>query len=163
MSIKNKNGVIGALLSEYKNVIEDLKNNIESISDIDLVFISDKKTSNKDCISIQSVLTHIILCGTYYLTMIDIHRGNADSPWPTRIYYDTADEYKTALDKLYDNTEKFFEAIPNSEMAQFSPDKKLITFWGQYYDYEQLMEHAIVHVSRHRRQIQKFKLKLNNQ
>lgn len=163
MSIKNKNGVIGALLSEYKNVIEDLKNNIESISDIDLVFISDKKTSNKDCISIQSVLTHIILCGTYYLTMIDIHRGNADSPWPTRIYYDTADEYRTALDKLYDNTEKFFEAIPNSEMAQFSPDKKLITFWGQYYDYEQLMEHAIVHVSRHRRQIQKFKLKLNNQ
>ena len=159
MKSKNQKGVIGAILNEYKNVLEDLKNNISDISDSDLVLISDTKTANNDCVSVQSVLTHIILCGTYYLTMIDIHRGNADSPWPSRVYYDTADEYRSALDKLYNNTEKFFEDIPNSEMAQFNPDKKIITFWGQYYDYEQLMEHAIVHVSRHRRQIQKFKLK----
>ena len=28
--------------------------------------------------------------------------------------------------------------------------------WGQVYDFEQLFEHAIVHVSRHRRQIERF-------
>lgn len=160
MKAMNKKGVIGALLYEYKNVLEDLKNNIKGIGDSDLVFIADTKTANKDCVSIQSILTHIILCGTYYLTMIDIHRGNADSPWPSRIYYGSVNEYITALDDLYDRTVHFFEDITNSEMTMFSPDKKLITFWGQYYDYEQLMEHAIVHVSRHRRQIQGFKKKL---
>ena len=160
MASKNKKGVIGALLFEYKNVLEDLKNNIYGISEADLVFIADAKTANKDCISIQSILTHIILCGTYYLTMIDIHRGNAKSPWPTRIYYDNADEYIAALDNLYEKTVSFFNDISNSEMAQYNPDKKLVTFWGQYYDYEQLMEHAIVHVSRHRRQILEFKSRL---
>lgn len=163
MAYKNKKGVIGALLHEYKIVLEDLKSNISTIRDSDLVLIADANTANKDCISVQSILTHIILCGTYYLTMIDIHRGNADSPWPSRIYYDTVDEYIAALDTLYENTVLFFEDISNNEMAQFNPDKKLLTFWGQYYDYEQLMEHSIVHVSRHRRQIQMFKLKFNNQ
>ncbi|HMS34993.1 MAG TPA: DinB family protein [Ignavibacteria bacterium] len=162
MSTKIKKGVIGALLNEYKNVLEDLKNNISDISDSELALIADTKTANKDCVSVQSILTHIILCGTYYLTMIDIHRGNVNSPWPSRIYYDTVDEYISALDKLFKNTVLFFEDVSNNEMAQFSPDKKLVTFWGQYYDYEQLMEHAIVHVSRHRRQIQMFKLKFNN-
>jgi len=157
MAKKKGKAVIGALLHEYKNVIDDLKKNISGISDTDLVFIADEKTSNKDCVSVQSILTHIILCGTYYLTMIDIHRGNTKSPWPSRIYYKSADEYNTALDKMYDMTVEFFDVISDSEMAQFSPDKKLITFWGQYYDYEQLMEHAIVHVSRHRRQIEDFK------
>ena len=28
--------------------------------------------------------------------------------------------------------------------------------WGQVYDFEQLFEHAIVHVMRHRRQIERF-------
>ena len=162
MASKIKKGVIGALLFEYKNVLEDLKDNLKGISDSDLVIIADTKTANKDCISIQSILTHIILCGTFYLTMIDIHRGNSKSPWPSRIYYNTVNEYIAALDKLYDITVLFFDDFSNNEMSQYSPDKKLITFWGQYYDYEQLMEHAIVHVSRHRRQIQMFKSKLKD-
>jgi hypothetical protein len=32
----------------------------------------------------------------------------------------------------------------------------LLTGWGQHYDIEQMMEHAIVHVLRHRRQVEKF-------
>jgi hypothetical protein len=30
--------------------------------------------------------------------------------------------------------------------------------WGQTYDFEQMLEHAIVHVLRHRRQIERFLL-----
>jgi hypothetical protein len=33
----------------------------------------------------------------------------------------------------------------------------MMTSWGQLYDIEQLMEHAIVHVLRHRRQIEQYK------
>ena len=40
--------------------------------------------------------------------------------------------------------------------------KKLTTRWGQMYNIEQLLEHAIVHVLRHRRQIERFLLHINN-
>jgi hypothetical protein len=38
--------------------------------------------------------------------------------------------------------------------------------WGSVYDIEQIIEHAIVHILRHRRQVEKFaankKLKISN-
>lgn len=157
MNKKARKGTIGALLDEYQNVIDDLKKNTADINDNDLVKIMDKETGNKDCVSVQSVLTHIIMCGRYYITMIDIHRGNADSIWPVRKKLKTIEEYNIALDEMMNQTNKFFDNISESEMAEFDSSKKILTFWGQLYDIEQLMEHAIVHVSRHRRQIQKFK------
>jgi hypothetical protein len=33
---------------------------------------------------------------------------------------------------------------------------RMDTHWGQTYDLEQLLEHAIVHILRHRRQIERF-------
>lgn len=156
MSAKFRNGVIGALLDEYEFVINDLKDTISDIKDSDLKIIAHDKTSNKDCVSIQSVLTHIVLCGYNYMTMIEIHKGNSDSPWPTRVFSDTIEEYNAALDRMFQYTVKTFDCITESEMYEPDPSKKILTRWGQLYDYEQLMEHAIVHVSRHRRQIQKF-------
>ena len=43
----------------------------------------------------------------------------------------------------------------DDEMAAQS--EKIHSPWGVVYDVEQLMEHAIVHILRHRRQIEKFK------
>ena len=156
MAAKFRKGVIGALLDEYQNAINDLKKTISDINEKDLKITADRKTSNKDCVSIQSVLTHVILCGYNYMTMIDIHKGNSDTPWPKRIYFDTIEEYNAGLDIMFHHTVKAFKSITESEMYQPDPAKKILTGWGQLYDYEQLMEHAIVHISRHRRQIQKF-------
>jgi len=35
----------------------------------------------------------------------------------------------------------------------------MIVRWGPQYDLEQLLEHAVVHILRHRRQIEKFAAK----
>ncbi len=157
MKNTNKQGVIGALMDEYKYAIKDLTTHISNVKDEHLAVIVDHQTKNKDCVSIQSVLTHIIFCGDNYVTMIDIDRGNANSTWGKRVYYDTVNEYITALEQMYERNVDFFEQVSAGEMAQFDPAKKIKTGWGQLYDYEQLMEHAIVHIYRHRRQIQKFK------
>lgn len=149
--------VISALLEEYKYVIDDLKSHISDITCEELAEPVDLKTPNKDCVSIQSILTHIVLCGYHYITMMDIHEGNADSEWHKRIKRGSVEEYYNDIDEMYERTLKFFEKINDGDIARFDPKDKLITFWGQYYDYEQLMEHAIVHVSRHRRQIVKFR------
>jgi uncharacterized damage-inducible protein DinB len=152
----SRQGIIGALLDEYQNVIDDLKTHIANLTDTELATIVDTQTSNKDCVSIQSVLTHIIWCSYNYVTMIDMHRNDAAANWTKRVTYSTIADYNAALDTAFEHNVRFFENINDSEMAQFAPENKLTTFWGQLYDYEQLMEHAIVHVSRHRRQIQKF-------
>ena len=35
-------------------------------------------------------------------------------------------------------------------------NNKMKVSWGQEYDLEQLLEHAIVHILRHRRQVERF-------
>ena len=56
---------------------------------------------------------------------------------------------------MLDFTEELFSGIldkSNKEIEQW----KFETKWGVTYDFEQLMEHAIVHILRHRRQISIF-------
>lgn len=152
-----KSGVIEALLDEYRVVLADLKRHLRGVSPRDLARIADPDTSNPDCVSIQSVLTHVVYCGYNYLMMMDRHRGGATRPRPKRVVHADVAEYLVALDRLMAETETFFADVSPGEMARHAPEKKLRTGWGQICDYEQLMEHAIVHVSRHRRQIQRFK------
>lgn len=150
-----KGGVIEALLDEHEYAIQDLLQFLTKVSDEDLLRVADSRTKNKDCVSIQSVLTHIIFCGDNYLAMIDQHRGN-NPVWPKRIPYESVAAYQKGLIELHNRNIAFFESLNDKEMASFAADKKLTTTWGQIYDYEQLMEHAIVHIYRHRRQIRFF-------
>lgn len=56
---------------------------------------------------------------------------------------------------MLDFTEQSFDGIwdkSNKEIAQW----KFNTRWKVTYDFEQLMEHAIVHILRHRRQVENF-------
>jgi hypothetical protein len=54
---------ISALLSEYKKAIDELINIIKPIGKIQLSTTVDNTTNNPDCISIQSILSHIICSG----------------------------------------------------------------------------------------------------
>lgn len=148
--------VITVLLAEHRRAIAGLVACIEPISPARLSAIADPKTKNKDCVSIQSVLTHVVHCGYRYLKMIDEHRGESRVEKPKRVKLAKISQYQLALEKLADDTEAFFEPLDDSVMRVYDPRKKILTSWGQYYDYEQLMEHAIVHVLRHRFQIEGF-------
>ena len=69
-------------------------------------------------------------------------------------------EYAVALDNMFVYNEKLFEDYPNIKLEEYDLSKKFKVRWGQKYDVEQLIEHAIVHILRHRRQIERFILKL---
>ena len=53
-------------------------------------------------------------------------------------------------------TEAVFKTLSDTELEQQNNLLKITTGWGQQYDIEQLMEHAIVHILRHKRQIEKI-------
>ena len=50
--------------------------------------------------------------------------------------------------------------LPMVTLEELDNNKKILVAWGQLFDIDQLFEHAIVHILRHRRQIERFLLKL---
>ena len=79
---------------------------------------------------------------------------------PGKIFRLTIREYQDDLTDMFKFTENIFGEFKDEELEQFDNALKIKTGWGQFYDVEQLTEHAIVHILRHRRQIEKFKIKL---
>ena len=61
------------------------------------------------------------------------------------------------LTKVFAYTENVFKEIKDNELEQFDNALKIQTTWGQSYDIEQITEHAIVHILRHKRQLYKIK------
>jgi len=127
------NGAIGALLDEYEKALNELKALVSTLTVDELTRIVDHDTKDKDCRSIQTVLSHVVGAGCHYVEAIRMHYGEVIDYYKTE-QYNTVPEYLLAIDRMLS--------------------------WGQRYDVEQLFEHAIVHVLRHRRQVERFLLKL---
>ena len=70
MKTYRSNGAIGALLDEYEKSIEALKEIITSISKDELIKIVDNETKDKDCRSIQTILSHVVESGYTYVIEI---------------------------------------------------------------------------------------------
>ncbi|MEZ5009003.1 MAG: DinB family protein [Chitinophagales bacterium] len=151
------NGAVGAILDEYERAIEELQQTIESISEEELIIKVDLETKDEDCTSIQTILTHIISSGYNYAILVRKHfREELD--YQPKITYKTVAEYNVELSKMFEYNVALFQSYPN--LLDGSSGDKMESRWGQVYDAEQLFEHAIVHVLRHRRQIEIFLMEL---
>lgn len=158
MKEKTKTAV-NAILEVYQKSIADLQFSIKTISQQDLVKIIDLQTSNPDCKSIQTILAHVVSSGYSYNIYIQNSRG-INIQRPEKILRDSVNEFIDDLNKLIDFTQETFKEIYDFELETFENAYKIKTSWKQNYDIEQIMEHAIVHILRHKRQIEKFKVLL---
>ncbi|MFK8057547.1 MAG: DinB family protein [Saprospiraceae bacterium] len=159
MNTFRDNGAIGALLDEYEKSVNELKEVISLCSTNDLFEIVDRETTDKDCESIQSILTHVVGAGYNYV--VEIRRGLGETTeFKEKMLYTSVAAYSAALDKMFAYNLQLFEDHPTLQLEEYDSAKKIKVRWGQRYDPEQLIEHAIVHILRHRRQIERFQLKL---
>jgi uncharacterized damage-inducible protein DinB len=126
-----------------------------------LTSIIDPSTGDPNCKSIQTILTHVVSSGYSYCIYIQELKSKSDKR-RQKIQRDSVAEYKKDLDEVFKFTSDTFAQIADNELEEFDENKKIKTAWGQAYDIEQLMEHAIVHILRHRRQIERFKILLKN-
>jgi len=155
------NGAIGALLDEYEKAIEELKYVIQDLSVDDLVCIVDYDTKDEDCRSIQTILSHVV--GAGYTYVVEVRKSLGEKlDYKSKELLNSALEYSAALDKMFLFNLKLFDDYPSIKLEEYKPESKILVRWGQSYDVEQLFEHAIVHVLRHRRQIQRFIEKLQS-
>ena len=152
-------GAIGALLDEYEKAISELQQVINDLSNEELIKIVDSKTTDPNCKSIQTILSHVVRSGYGYAIYIqNLKEPKIDHPKGS---FDlSVKDYQKDLNDVFSFTIDTFKNINDIEVDQFDDSKKIITSWGQVYNIEQIAEHAIVHILRHRRQIEKFKLAL---
>jgi len=155
MAERQRYGAIGALLDEYERAIADLKKVIAYIRDNALTRIIDQHTLDENCRSVQAILSHVVHAGYGYATSIHNRKGD-NKARPVKTFHQTVQQYLDDLDALMLFTETVFSKFNDEELEQFDPSLKIKAAWGQVYDVEQMMEHAIVHVLRHRRQIERI-------
>ncbi|WP_449435115.1 DinB family protein [Pedobacter steynii] len=152
MHLNYRNGAMGALLDEYEKAIKELKVVIACISDDEIIEVKDPYTQDSNCRSIQTILTHVISSGYSYCVQIMANR-KVQLERPEKHLHNSAAEYIKDLDMVFDFNVKYLSAINDEELEEFRNEKKILSGWGQVYDIEQMLEHAIVHILRHRRQI----------
>jgi len=148
-----RKGPVGALMDEYERVSEELIRILEGISDEDFERVRDTATQDEDCRSIQTIMRHVVRAGygyagymrTYWkhepVVRWDQPVGRAETP--------------DAMRKMLAYTVETLDGHWTMGDAECN-DMKMTVRWGPTYDFEQLFEHAIVHVMRHRRQIERF-------
>lgn len=153
MANSELSGSIKALLDEYKKAISELIAVIKQLSDESLTRIVDEATTDPDCKSIQTILSHVVCSGYGYTIYMENEIG-LNKVRPEKVPYNQVGQYEAQLSLMFDYCENFFRSNNNLDIEQVDNSKKITVNWGQQYDIEQLQEHAIVHILRHRRQIE---------
>lgn len=148
-----RSGAIGALMDEYERAASELRCLIERIPEDDFVQIVDSQTKDEDCRSVQTIMSHVVRSGYGYADYIrEQFSISSTRPQPKLL---SCQESLEQLDAVLRYTAQTLEGrweMSDEEIL----DTVINSRWGVTYNVEGLLEHAIVHILRHRRQIEKF-------
>jgi uncharacterized damage-inducible protein DinB len=149
-----RRGPIGALMDEYERASADLKLLLRSISEPDFTTVIDAQTQDENCRSVQTIVTHVVQSGYGYADYI---REQLSTPRSSPVvgpvpHQDAEAEINAMLDYTANTLDGRWE-MSEDEITRTFIDSR----WGVRYDLEQLLEHAIVHILRHRRQIERLR------
>ena len=150
-----RKGALGALMDEYERTASELRRLVEQIPDNEFVRIVDPQTSDENCRSIQTIMAHVVSAGYGYADYIRPLFSISSTRTPKRLL--SREESVAQLEAMLEYTAQTLEG--RWEMTDEEIESMTIpSRWGVTYNLEQLLEHAIVHILRHRRQIEKFML-----
>jgi uncharacterized damage-inducible protein DinB len=150
-----RKGALGAMMDEYERAASELRRLVEQIPDDEFVQIVDLQTSNENCRSVQTIMAHVVSAGYGYADHIrQVFSISSTRPMKRLLSHQEA---VAQLESMLEYTAQTLEGrweMTDEEIESITIDSG----WGVTYDLEQLLEHAIVHILRHRRQIEKFML-----
>lgn len=150
-------GALGAILDETKKASEELITVLDKASVNDFVKIVDRKSDDEDCRSIQTICRHVIRSGYGYANYVLNALGiTKEFPKADEMKLETADDASTEIRKMVKyNIHNLYELNREKIEANMS-SIRFTTRWNEDYGFEQILEHGVVHILRHRRQIEKF-------
>ena len=141
-------------MDEYERVALELRNLLSTINQEEFTKIRDPFTKDEDCRSIQSVMKHVVSAGYRYADQVCVFLEKPVENHNYHIY-----NVSHAIEEF----EKVIQFTAEKVSVRFQMTREEIsatlreTRWGLY-DIEMMFEHAIVHILRHRRQIEKLLL-----
>lgn len=148
-----RSGAIGALMDEYERAALELGRLVERIPDDEFARVVDSQTKDDACRSVQTIMSHVVRAGYGYADYIREQFSIASTRPQNKLL--SRRESLAQLDAALRYTVQTLEG--KWEMSDEEISGTVIkSRWGAVYDVEGLLEHAIVHVLRHRRQIEKF-------
>ncbi|MBL7728990.1 MAG: DinB family protein [Dinghuibacter sp.] len=146
-----RKGAIGALADEYEQVLNELATLLDTISEKDFAAVLNPK-AGKNFQSVKSIVRHVLKWGFYYT---DLVRTEINLPVPEhKVNFRNREQAKEQMNALFQYT---LEACAHKKLKSRNNLLNIViqTSWTTY-DAEALLEHAIVHVMRHRRQIERI-------
>ena len=153
-----RKGATGALMDEYERAAFELKSILQDVGEEDYTRIADADTKNENCRSIQTIMNHVVRAGYGYADYIREQFSMKVEPFENRWF--AHQEIGKEIDKMLAYTIKTLDG--NWELSGEEMNKIVIHSAENFTEtLEQLLEHAVVHVLRHRRQIDKFLLKFD--
>ena len=140
-------------MDEYERAASELARLVGRIPEDDFVRVVDSRTTDDDCRSAQTIMSHVVGAAYGYADYIR-ERFSIASACPGKKVL-SRQESLEQLDAALQYTAQTLEGRWGMSDEEIT-GTVINASWGVVYDLEQLLEHAIVHVLRHRRQIEKF-------
>jgi uncharacterized damage-inducible protein DinB len=145
-----RKGAIGAMTDEYEKALNEMKIVLETVSEV--TFFAPIVSNDEDCKSIRNIIFHVVKAGYAYCNYIRKHFGNEyQNP---EININSVKEGITELEKMFLYNVATFEDKWHLTDKEISKNI-IVTTWATY-ELEGIIEHSIVHILRHRLQIQKI-------
>jgi uncharacterized damage-inducible protein DinB len=155
-----RKGAVGALMDEYERAALELKALVENVREEDYTRIADAETTDEDCRSIQTIMNHVVHAGYGYANGVRRKIQMPHEPLGKKRRQIRQTEIGDEIDKVLAYTAETLDGLwelSYAELDEFIIERKD----GFSENLEQLLEHAVLHVLRHRRQVEKFLIMMN--
>ena len=147
-------GSLRAILDEYARALRDLDAVVRPLSQP--TFVAHSTFSDKEYPDLRAIMGHVIGAAHVYVDYMDDAISGTDRGRRSRTYgHDTPGQ---AMDSAWEAFGRMVEFL--GTIKAYGDDDlgktQFVTRWNQRYDLEQMLEHAIVHILRHRRQVERW-------
>lgn len=148
-------GPFGAVMDEYARAAVDFCSALEEVSPER--FTATIASPDPDCVSIRALSMHVLRAACGYADYIRERRGLAKtSPFSTPpLEITRPSDVRPLLAEAMRYTEGALDGLYSADEDRFT----MLIFrvrWGAIYDPEMMLEHAVLHLLRHRRQIRRW-------
>ena len=147
-----RTGALGAMMDEYERAAGELTNLVKTVDESR--FVVDYPQEADKCRSIQKIMRHVIRAAYGFANEIRAALNiSVTAALPTKL------EDKNGSIVAFESALNYTAAAFEDKWAMSEDEIERVTMptpWGTTYTLEQMLEHAIVHILRHRRQIERL-------
>jgi uncharacterized damage-inducible protein DinB len=138
-------------MDELERAADQLLRLIEKLTDEEFELTRDPEA--EELCSVQKVLNHVVRAGYAHANYVRVAFSAKGAPpvVPLGTRAESAEQLRAMLAYMAETLEGRWR-MSDEEISAVEIKAR----WGTTYDLEQMLEHAIVHVLRHRRQIERF-------